>query len=245
MEDGNIFEDPSPVRPRRRRVPRWHPGPRLRLGRVSRRWWLAAGAGLVAISIGFGGGYLSAQLSGDQGGRDEEMAQLSEQVDALREAIGLSKLSVQEAEGAESGVADGGQSITDRVLEATRATAPDRTASSIESLATRFESDRLLLAEMRKTPPQDPTDVRRYWMNIKPIAVRSDPSLGQMVDKVALYLPAYLDWVTAEPGTPGDAVAGLLQSGASNYFRAVDDFWQAVLLVVIDRIDVLAGLALE
>ena len=237
-EEDRIFEDPAPARPRRRLVPRLH------LGRVSRRWWLAAGAGLVTIGIGVGGGYLSAQLSGDVR-RDDEVAQLSQQVDALREAIGLPKLSGQGASDGESGVADGGQSITDRVLEATRATAPDRTASTIESLATRFESDRLLLAEMRKTPPQDPMDARRYWMNIKPIAVRSDPSLGQMVDRVARYLPAYLDWAATEPGTSGDAVAGLLQSGATNYFRAVDDFWQAVLLVVIDRIDVLAGLALE
>ncbi len=239
MEEGYIVEDPAPARPRRRRVPRLH------LGRVSRRWWLAAGAGLVVIGIGFGGGYLSAQLSGDDGRRDDEVARLSEQVDALREAIGSPEPPAQEAESVESGVADAGQSITDRVLEAARAAAPDRTASSIASLAERFESDRLLLAEMRKTPPQDPEDARRYWMNIKPLAVRSDPSLGQMVDKVARYLPAYLDWVTAAPGTPGDAVAGLLQSGANNYFRAVDDFWQAVLLVVIDRIDVLAELALD
>jgi hypothetical protein len=236
MQDDYMFEDQAPVRPRRRLIPRPH------LGRVSRRWWLAAGAGLVVIGVGFGGGYLSAQLSGDQAGRDDEVAQLSEQVDALREAISLP---AQGAEDGESGAADVAQSITDRVLEATRAAAPDRTASSIVSLAQRFESDRLLLAEMRKSPPQEPRDAQRYWLNIKPLAVRSDPSLGQKVDRVARYLPAYLDWVMAEPGTQGDPVAGLRESGANNYFRAVDEFWQAVLLVVIDRIDVLAGLALE
>ena len=263
----NTTEDPVP---KRRRFP---PG-RGRL-RVPKRWWLAASAGLVAIGIGFGGGYLSTQLSGDRGRLADEMAQLSQQVEQLREAVGVpvgageagesgladlgvsttdrmldatrgagTERTIRSGEAGESGLADLGPSITDRVLDATRAAGTERTIRSIESLAARFENDRLLLAEMRKAPPEDAKEIRLYWSNIKPIAVRSDPSLAPMIDRVEQVLPTYLEWISAKPGTEREATRDSPESDAKNYLEAVDDFWEAALLVVIDRIDVLVELAL-
>ena len=229
----------APV-PRRRRFV-----PRLRPPRVSKRWWLGAGAALVAIGVTFGGGYLAVRLSGQSDEVTNEMAALSQQFDELRQAIGIT-----EGTGAGSGSSDAdaidlSQSITDRVLDATRATGTERTIRSIESVAARFETDRLLLAEMRKTPPRDPLEAQRFWMNIKPLAVRSDPSLGPLLDRVSRSLPSYLEWLASASDPDPSVALGLLQSGASNYLRAVDEFWQRVLLVVIDRIDVLVDLTLE
>ena len=229
----------APV-PRRRRFV-----PRLRRPRVSKRWWLGAGTALVAIGVTFGGGYLAVRLSGQSDEVTNEMAALSQQLDELRQAIGIT-----EGTGAGSGPSDAdaidlSQSITDRVLDATRATGTERTIRSIESVAARFETDRLLLAEMRKTPPRDPQEAQRFWADIKPLAVQSDPSLGPLLDRVSRSLPAYLEWLASGSDPDPSVALGLLQSGASNYLRAVDEFWQRVLLVVIDRIDVLVDLTLE
>ncbi len=229
----------TPV-PRRRRFV-----PRLRRPRVSKRWWLGIGATLVAIGAASSGGYLAVQLSGQSDEVANEMAALSQQLDELRQALGI-------AGGTDGGSGSPGddaidlsQSITDRVLDATRATGTERTIRSIESVAAQFETDRLLLAEMRKTPPRDPREAQRFWANIRPLALRSDPSLGPLLDRVGRTLPAYLQWLASASDPESALTLGLLQSGASNYLRAVDEFWQRVLLVVIDRIDVLVDLTLE
>ena len=229
----------APV-PRRRRFV-----PRLRRPRVSKRWWLGTGAALVAISVTFGGGYLAVRLSGQSDEVTNEMAALSQQLDELRQAIGITEGTGAGGGSSDADAIDLSQSITDLVLDATRATGTERTIRSIESVAARFETDRLLLAEMRKTPPRDPREAQRFWANIKPLALRSDPSLGPLVDRVARSLPAYLEWLISAPDADPAVALGLLQSGASNYLRAVDEFWQRVLLVVIDRIDVLVDLTLE
>ena len=239
MEERTPDNQPDSDPPRRRRFRL-----RVRFPRLSKWLWLAAGAGLVTIGVGFGGGYLSAQLAGDGERLSGEMEQLSREVDELRKVLGVGGGDGAAAAPLDTGVADLGLSITDRVLNATRATGTERTIRSIEAVAARFETDRLLLAEMRKSPPQDAVEARRYWFNIKPLAAKSDPRLAPMVDRVEGYLPAYLEWVDAPSGSEQAAVLGFVRSGASNYLRAVDEFWQAVLLVVIDRIDVLVGLTL-
>ncbi len=200
---------------------------------------------MVAIGVAFGGGYLSVQLSGGSDELTDEMAELSQQLEALRAAVGITE-GTGAAGGAPSTEAiELGQSITDRVLGATRATGTERTIRSIESVAARFETDRLLLAEMRKTPPRDPREAQLFWANIKPLAAKSDPSLGPLLDRVERALPPYLDWLTSAPNADPVAALGFLRSEASNYLRAADNFWQGVLLVVIDRIDVLLDLTLE
>ena len=218
--------------------------PRLRLRRVSKWWWLGAGAALITIGVGFGGGYLAAQLSGQSDELTDEMAELSQQLDELRQAVGITGETGASGSSADAEVSGLGQSITDRVLAETRATGTERTIRSIESVAARFETDRLLLAEMRKAPPRDPQEARRFWANIEPMALKSDPSLGPLLNRVERSLPAYLAWLTSAPGSDPEAALAFLQSGASNYLRAVDEFWQGVLLVVIDRIDVLVDLTL-
>lgn len=229
----------APV-PRRRRFV-----PRLRRPRVSKRLWLGTGAALLAIGVAFGGGYLAVRLSGQSDEVTNEMAALSQQLDELRQALGIAEGTGAEPGSSDAEALDLSQSITDRVLDATRATGTERTIRSIESVAAQFETDRLLLAEMRKTPPRDPQEAQRFWVNIKPLALRSDPSLGPLLDRVGRTLPAYLQWLASASDPASAVTVGLLQSGASNYLRAVDEFWQRVLLVVIDRIDVLVDLTLE
>ena len=231
---------PVEAAPRRRRFL-----PQLHRPRVSKRWWLATGAVVVAVGAAFGGGYLSVWLSGQSGELTSEMAELSQQLSELRAAVGIAEGTGAAGAQPSDAVIELGQSITDRVLDATRATGTERTIRSIESVAARFETDRLLLAEMRKTPPRDPREAREFWANIKPLALKSDPSLGPRLDRVQRSLPSYLEWLASAPGGDAAAALGFLESGASNYLRAVDEFWQGVLLVVIDRIDVLVGLTLE
>ena len=221
----------------------------LRLGRTaprlssSKRWWLGTGAAIVAVGMALGGGCSPVRIAE----QPDELtnAELSRQLAELRAAVGI-PAGTRAAGGPPSPEAiELGQSITDRVLDATRATGTERTIRSVESVAARFETDRLLLAEMRKTPPRDPREARRFWANIKPLALKSDPSLGPLIDRVERSLPAYLEWLASAPDSDPALALGFLQTEASNYLRATDEFWQGVLLVVIDRIDVLVDLTLE
>ena len=238
MEEHSTDNPFGAYAPRRRRFA-------LRRPRISKWWWLGAGATMAAIGVGFGGGFLSAQLTGQSDALTDEMAELSQQLDQLRQAVG-----VAEGTGAAGGSAGDdaielGQSITDRVLGATRATGTERTIRSIESVAALFETDRLLLAEMRKAPPRDPQEARQFWAGIRPLALKSGPAaLGPLLDRVERALPGYLEWLASSPGPDTALTLGFLQSGASNYLRAVDEFWQGVLLMVIGRIEVLVDLAL-
>ena len=218
--------------------------PRLGLRRLSKWWWLGAGAALATIGVGFGGGYLASQLFGQSDELTDEMAELSQQLVELRQAVGVTERTGTAGGAADAEVIELGQSITDRVLAQTRATGTERTIRSIESVAARFETDRLLLAEMRKTPPRDPQEAQRFWAKIEPMALKSDPSLGPLLDRVERSLPAYLEWLRSAPDSDPAVALGFLQTGAGNYLRAVDDFWQGVLLVIIDRIDVLVDLTL-
>ena len=97
--------------------------------------------------------------------------------------------------------------------------------------------------DLQRFPPPDRSEALRYWGALKPLAVGSDVALGPRVDKVNRYLPAYFEWIDSRADSPEEVGQRLVSTGADNYFRAVDEFWQAVLLVVIDRIDILSQVA--
>lgn len=63
--------------------------------------------------------------------------------------------------------------------------------------------------------------------------------MGPKVDRVINHLPAYIEWIETPAGNVEASSVNYLRTGANNYFQATDDFWQSVLLALIDRIDIL------
>ena len=104
-------------------------------------------------------------------------------------------------------------------------------------------NDRLLLADMRKDAPQRRDEAVLHWQNIKDLAVKSAPSLGSSVEKVTKALPAYFNWAEREFATTEESRLTYLLTGAAGYDSSADEFWQQFLLVVINRLDILVGLA--
>ena len=109
----------------------------------------------------------------------------------------------------------------------------------ILKVAEGLENDRLLLVDLRKDTPGDREDAMRFWLDIKGRAIKSDASLSPKVDKVSIALPSYFNWLERSFSSIEESNLSYLLTGASGYQSSVDDFWEAFLLVVIDRIDAL------
>ncbi len=125
-----------------------------------------------------------------------------------------------------------------------------RTEDRIESIGnaiTRFESDRLLLVELRKEVPLTRGDAMEFWSNVRDIARTSDPSLGIAVDKVISTLGPYYNWIESQPETDAN-LDGILDDeyvqwaffpplGTFDYFDEIGSFQNDALLVIIVRMD--------
>ena len=185
------------------------------------------------------------QLIGEQDGLTAKVTQLEadsgrllERLDGLQRDLDAKAQEAGRLEGAEARVGE-----LEQQLRGLREQGATSNIQPIRELAQRLEGDRLLLAEMRKDLPGGMTDARRFWATVKNLAVNSDPSLGPKVDKVTSALPAYYAWFEAEFASEQESDLTYALTGAINYEMSVDELWNAVLLVVIDRIDTLARLA--
>ncbi len=118
----------------------------------------------------------------------------------------------------------------------------DRDLGQIREVADGLSRDRLLIAEMRKPLPPEREEAERFWTSVKAIAVKSDSSLASKADKITVALPAYFDWSERGFSSTQESAITYILTGANAYEASVDEFWGAVLLVVIDRIDALTGL---
>jgi hypothetical protein len=120
--------------------------------------------------------------------------------------------------------------------------------ASIHKIILKLENDRLLLIELMKDVPQERAAAIEFWKNMKPIAVKSDPSLGPAIDKILSWADVYFDWLDKSPPS-GASCEKILEwfseywrSGADNYSSAIDDFRNAALSVVTTHIDVAMSL---
>lgn len=111
--------------------------------------------------------------------------------------------------------------------------------AELARLAAKMRADRLLLAEVRKDIPDTRAEAKVYLDRLKQLAAQSDPvNLVPLINKVLSQAPIYYDWLDKKFKTPSDRVAEYYVGGARGFSFALDEFKNAVLLTVINRLDV-------
>ena len=110
-------------------------------------------------------------------------------------------------------------------------------------LAAKLKADRILLVEQRKDTPEDKDEAQRLWSNIRSVSAQSDAALPQKVDQITRSLPVYYAWRAKNFSNSQEAQLSYVLTGAAAYQTAIDTFWNAVNLVVIDRLDAISRIA--
>lgn len=102
-----------------------------------------------------------------------------------------------------------------------------------------MESDRRLLAELRKSVPQTREEALIYLHRLKQLAERSDPVvLSIQANRVLEQAPIYFDWLETEFEDQADEVYEYYVGGAQGFSRALEEFKNTAMMVAINRIDI-------
>jgi hypothetical protein len=146
---------------------------------------------------------------------------------------------------------DASPSVEDRLAEA-QATITSLRAENerlvgsihlIDDYADPMEADRQLLLELRKPLPEDRPTAEAYLERLHRLAQLADPAtLGQPADRVLENAPAFLDWRDTTFQSQQEADQAFATSGAAGFGARFEDFRDAVLLVVANRLDALLTL---
>jgi hypothetical protein len=116
----------------------------------------------------------------------------------------------------------------------------------LDDFAVRLEADRRLLAEIRKDVPEEKVEAETYLSRFKELAAQSDPvRLVPLANRVLSQAPIYLEWLDREFESEEERVTEYYMGGASGFHFALDNFKNAVLLTVINRLDIAARLIRE
>jgi len=124
-----------------------------------------------------------------------------------------------------------------------------------EEIVKSLENDRVLLSWMRTNPPGNRQGDLNYWNETRPLAVKSSPSLGFVVDRIINNLNIYYDWFERFPPIPGNTREELLKwcpsfidwslsapPDVNLYNESQDQFEKEVFLVVISHISSMSDL---
>jgi hypothetical protein len=113
-------------------------------------------------------------------------------------------------------------------------------------LIAKLESDRLLLAQVRKQVPQTREEAELYLSRLKRLASHSDPvRLVPLANRVLDQSVIYYDWLEREFENPGERVVEYYIGGARGFHIAVEEFKSAAMFTVINRLDVTVGILTE
>lgn len=100
------------------------------------------------------------------------------------------------------------------------------------------EADRRLLSELRKPVPENREDAIIYLRRLKRLAELSDPiRLAMVADRVLEQAPIYFDWLETEFESDEDRVYDYYIGGAQGFNRALNEFQNAALMTVVNRLD--------
>lgn len=111
------------------------------------------------------------------------------------------------------------------------------------SLADRLESDRRLLAELRKPIPMDRQEAQIYFQRIHVLAGQSDPvRLSMLSNKLLNTIDSFYDWLETDFETAEEQIIEYYLGGARAFYQTFEEFRTGVLLAVINRLDSLADL---
>ena len=109
-----------------------------------------------------------------------------------------------------------------------------------------LEADRRLLAEIRKEIPQDRSEAEVYLTRLKALASRSDPvRLVPLVNRVLKNAPIFYDWLDTPFQTAEEQITEYYIGGARAFHYSLENFKSAVLLTVINRLEMAAAAIYE
>jgi uncharacterized coiled-coil protein SlyX len=115
----------------------------------------------------------------------------------------------------------------------------------LQDVISPLADDRLLLVELRKDTPGNLEDATAYWETVKELAVAADPTLGAKVDRVIDFLPTYFEWFDGDYNDTCESLEAFFDSGAVEFGTLSGDLQSDILLLLINRIDVVTGLIQE
>jgi hypothetical protein len=120
---------------------------------------------------------------------------------------------------------------------------PDSPAGRLVAMRDKMESDRLLLAELRKDVPIDRAEAEAYLSHVEDLALSSDPArLGTIVSRVRDAAPAWLDWRAQQYANTQEAATAYVSSGAAAFDASWGTLHDAILLTVVDRLSTIISL---
>lgn len=132
-------------------------------------------------------------------------------------------------------------SIDEMVIQIDRAPIAMDTPDAVRSLMVRVESDRRLLAELRKQVPHDRLEAELYLKRIRELSAISDPiRLVPMANNVIRQAPSLFEWLETEYDDPDERARDYYIGGSWAFHRRFEAFKNAVMLTVINRLDTLA-----
>ncbi len=148
---------------------------------------------------------------------------------------------VEDETGADAEGATDSISVEDIVIQIDRAPIAMDTPDAVRSLMVRVESDRRLLAELRKQVPHDRLEAELYLKRIRELAAISDPiRLVPMANNVIRQAPALFEWLETEYDDDDERARDYYIGGSWAFHRRFEAFKNAVMLTVINRLDTLA-----
>ena len=116
----------------------------------------------------------------------------------------------------------------------------------LPGLVASIEADRRLLSELRKGVPDTREEAEFFLRRLKLLADRADPvRLAIRADRVLEQAPIYFDWLETEFESSEESLYDYYVGGAQGFQRALEEFEEAVLLVVINRLDTASRLVQE
>ncbi|MAG13377.1 MAG: hypothetical protein CMN78_02195 [Spirochaetales bacterium] len=116
----------------------------------------------------------------------------------------------------------------------------------VDRFVRRLESDRRLLSEIRKEVPEARLEAEMYLKRLKDLAARSDPvRLVPLVNRVMEQAPIYFDWMDREYENEEERAMEYYVGGARGFNYALESFKNAVMMTVINRLDIAARVIKE
>lgn len=109
-----------------------------------------------------------------------------------------------------------------------------------------MEADRRLLSEIRKEVPDVRQEAEMYLDRLKNLAARSDPiKLVPLVNRVMSQAPIYFEWLEREFEDQEEQVSEYYVGGARGFHFALENFKSAVMMTIINRLDMASRLFRE
>jgi hypothetical protein len=129
-----------------------------------------------------------------------------------------------------------------------RSTFEGRTLEFVDTieLVGKLDVDRLLLSEIRKPVPNMRSEAEIYLFRLKNLAGRSDPvRLVPLVDRLLDQAPIYFDWLDREFENQDEELMEYYVGGARGFSFALENFKNAVMFAIINRLDVASRVIYE